>query len=176
MAILLVVTSKICSKQPTAFLCNSYLAISSSNSFDGLLVAQRQVNPFTLFYCWRRLTLKWFQVLPSNTNTSTCTHLNGSKYCYDMLIIQFNVSFVFTQLNSFKYSNWQNKIIWLVNGILTGTIILDQSGPGSNGIEGVPHIPYSSKTRTLLCTLPMNINDYVPFLINTLGVFSWCNG
>ena len=49
-----------------------------------------------------------FQVLLFNTSNSIkncsfiCMQLNGSKYCYVILIVQFK-SFLCTQLNCFKY-------------------------------------------------------------------------
>ena len=53
------------------------------------------------------------------------------------LTIHFNVSHLFTQLNS---------SIWPMDWTLSGTITPDQSGPGSNDDEGVLHIPQSSMT------------------------------
>ena len=41
--------------------------------------------------------------------------------------------------------------IWPIDGILTGTTTLGQNGLGSNGNEGVFHIPLSS--RTAICSL-----------------------
>ena len=39
---------------------------------------------------------------------------------------------------------WSNSSIWLIDRTLSGTITPDQSGSGSNGNEGVLHIPQSS--------------------------------
>ena len=39
--------------------------------------------------------------------------------------------------------------IWPIDGTLTGTTTLGQSGPKSNGNEGVLQLPQSSKTGTL---------------------------
>ena len=36
---------------------------------------------------------------------------------------------------------------WLIDGVLTGNTNLSQSGPGSNGNEGVLHILQKSTTR-----------------------------
>ena len=36
-----------------------------------------------------------------------------------------------------------------MDGTLTGTTIPCQSGPGSNGNEGILHTPQTSKTRAL---------------------------
>ena len=46
-------------------------------------------------------------------------------------------------------ANWTNRkrLIWPIDGALTGTTTLGQSGPGSNGNEGVFHIPQSSRTE-----------------------------
>ena len=49
--------------------------------------------------------------------------------------------FVCTQLNGFKYRKRLNSSIWPIDGILTGTTNLDQSGHKSNGQEEVLHIP-----------------------------------
>ena len=38
-----------------------------------------------------------------------------------------------------------NSSIWLKDRTLTGTSTLTQSGPGSNGNEGVLHIPQTPK-------------------------------
>ena len=46
-----------------------------------------------------------------------------------------------TQLNDFKYNKWINSFIWLIDWTQTGTYNLGQSGCGSNGNEGVVHIP-----------------------------------
>ena len=40
-------------------------------------------------------TVKWFQVLLSNTDSFICTQLNGFKYYYITLTIQFNISHLF---------------------------------------------------------------------------------
>ena len=74
-------------------------------------------------------TVKWFQVLLSNTNNS---------FWYQ--------PFVYPQLNDFKYSKWLNNSIWPIDRTLTGTTTLGQSGLGSNGNEEVLHISQSSKT------------------------------
>ena len=42
---------------------------------------------------------------------------------------------------------WLNSSTWTRDGILIGTTTLSLSGPGSNGNEGVLHIPQSSKTE-----------------------------
>ena len=42
-----------------------------------------------------------------------------------------------------------NSSIWLVNWTQSGATIQDQSGHGSNGNEGVIHIPQSSMTGAL---------------------------
>ena len=77
--------------------------------------------------------VKWFQLLLCNPNNS----------------IQHQ-SFVCTRLNDFKYRKWLNISIWPINGTLTGTNTLCQSGPGSNGKEGVLHIPQSFRIGALL--------------------------
>ena len=40
-------------------------------------------------------TVKYFQVFLSNTDSFTCTQLNGFKDCYLILIIQFHVNHLF---------------------------------------------------------------------------------
>ena len=62
----------------------------------------------------------------TNTNNFICTQLSGFK-------------------NRFKYSKWLNSSIWPIDGSLTGTTTLGQSGPGSNGNEGVLHIPQTPR-------------------------------
>ena len=58
-------------------------------------------------------TVKWFQVLLSNTNSFICRLLNSFKYCYIIRIILFNI-------NVFKSSKWLDNSIWPINGTLTG--------------------------------------------------------
>ena len=41
----------------------------------------------------------------------------------------------------------ESSFIWSIDETLRGTTTLDQSGPGSNGNEGLLHIPQSSKTE-----------------------------
>ena len=55
-------------------------------------------------------------------------------YFYLKLVFLFNIS-------SFKSSKSIFKSILPINGTLTGTINPGKSGPGSNGKEGVFHIP-----------------------------------
>ena len=66
-------------------------------------------------------TVKWFQVLLSNTN-----------------------SFIFTQLNYFQYCKWLNSSVWPI--VTTVITIPGQSGPRSNGNEWKLHIPQRSRT------------------------------
>ena len=66
-------------------------------------------------------TLKWFQVLLSNTNSFICTQLNGFKYCYLTLIIQSNNS--------------------SIDGNLTGITTLGERETVSNVNERILHIP-----------------------------------
>ena len=59
--------------------------------------------------------------------------------------------FYFKQFNSSLviclHTVWiPNTSIWFLDKTLSGAITADQSGPGSNGNEGVLHIPLSSKT------------------------------
>ena len=63
-------------------------------------------------------------------NSFVCTHLNGFKYSYVKIVILFNV-------NCFKSSKWLNNSIWCIDRALTGTTTPVQSGPGSDGNEGV---------------------------------------
>ena len=72
-------------------------------------------------------TVKWFQVLQFNPNSSICSKWNG-----------------------FKYHKWLNYSIRSINGTLTGSTTVAQSGPWSNGYEGVLYILQSSTTGTSL--------------------------
>ena len=68
-----------------------------------------------------------------------CRQLNGFKYCNLTL---FNNSHLFAELNGFKNKKWLNISIWYIDGNLTDTTILGQSGPGSNDNEGgISHTP-----------------------------------
>ena len=67
-------------------------------------------------------TVKWFQVILCNINNST------SVIC----------------LHTVK---WLNSSIWAIDGTLTDTTTSGQSGPGSNGNEGVLYIPQRTKTE-----------------------------
>ena len=74
--------------------------------------------------------------------------LNGFKYCYQTLIILFNIySFICSQLNGFKCSKLLYSSIWPIDGTRTYPKTLDQSGIGSNGNERVLHILESFRTR-----------------------------
>ena len=55
-------------------------------------------------------------------------------------------SFVYTQLNDFKYSKWLNCSIWPIVGILTDITTPGQSREGNNGNKGVLHSLQCSKT------------------------------
>ena len=66
-----------------------------------------------------------------------------------MLIIQFNINHLFAHnVNGFKYSKLLDSSIWLIDGTLRGTTTPSQSGPGSDGSEGVFHIPQDFKAGT----------------------------
>ena len=54
-----------------------------------------------------------------------------------------------------------NSSIWLIDGTLTGTTILGQSGPGTNDNKGVLHIPQSSITGTLLSDSLVSYSGHV---------------
>ena len=60
-------------------------------------------------------TIERFQVLLSNSSCFICTKLNGFKYCYVLLIIQFNITNLFEQLNGFKFRKWLHVSIWPIN-------------------------------------------------------------
>ena len=51
------------------------------------------------------------------------------------------------QLNGFQCHKWLKNSICPIDGTLKGTTSLGQSGPGSNGNEGVHNIPQSSRIR-----------------------------
>ena len=62
--------------------------------------------------------------------------------------VQFSISMKFKCQNS-KLLKPQLSSIWLIDGPLSGATTLGQSGPGSDGNEGVLHIRQrSSNTRT----------------------------
>ena len=79
-------------------------------------------------------------------------------YCYVLLTIQLNMSFVYTQLNdqtvpfltiqfsiSDLFAHSLNvKQFYLTHRTLSDATTPGQSGPGSNGKEGVLYIPKSS--------------------------------
>ena len=88
-----------------------------------------------------------------HTHTHTHTHticrqnskLNGSKYCYVLLIIQLNISHLSTQFNDctvlFVCTQFKCQTI---DKTKSGAITLGQNEPGSNVNEGVLYIPQSS--------------------------------
>ena len=49
-------------------------------------------------------TVKWFRVLPLNTNRYIYLQLKGFKYCCLKLIIQFNIDRLFTHSLIFRKS------------------------------------------------------------------------
>ena len=73
-------------------------------------------------------------------NYSICTQSNGSKYCYVSLTIQLDISHLFTWLNVKQFYVTHR----------SGATTPSQSGPGSNGNEGVLHIPQISKAGASL--------------------------
>ena len=72
---------------------------------------------------------------------------------------------------------WLNISIWLFDGTLTGTTTPGQSGPGSNGHEGVLHIPQNFMTGAtpIRCILVpyqgQTLVRVLPLCRNTVGVF-----
>ena len=72
------------------------------------------------------------------TRVLFCTQLNGFKSC-DITITIYRQSFVFTVCS-----------ICSIGRTLSGTITPGQSESGSNGNEGVLHIPQISKARASL--------------------------
>ena len=60
---------------------------------------------------------------------------------------------LFGKLHGFKKSKWLNSSIWLVD---------------SYGISNLVGYLMPNPVYTLLYTVPMNINGYVPIFINTL--------
>ena len=65
---------------------------------------------------------------------------------------------------------WLNSFIWHINGTLTATTTLGQSGPGSNGNKGILHISQSFRTEAAL------IDDLVsyPGMTHWGGVLPLC--
>ena len=73
----------------------------------------------------------------------------GSLYVFCIYIfVVASKEFLFAH-SPIKYKWFINKSMTIINGILTGTITPDQSGPGSNGNEGVLHTPQIPRTGTL---------------------------
>ena len=73
-----------------------------------------------------------------------CSPLLAHIKCFQVLLLNINnssqhYSFVYTQLNGFKYSKWLNSSFWPIDGTLTDTVTLGQSGPKNNENEGVFH-------------------------------------
>ena len=93
-------------------------------------------------------------VLFQTIQLSTLTKLNDSKYCYVSLTVQLNISYLFThswmlKTILFSISAQLKYSIPPIDRTLSDTTTLDQSGPGSDGKEGVLCIPQSSSiTRT----------------------------
>ena len=85
-----------------------------------------------------RHTVKWFQIIPSNSNTSIqceksiCTHL----------IVFLSISNNLTWLQSFVCTHEKGQTV------LIGTYQV-QSGPGSNGNDEQLKFPLNSRIRTL---------------------------
>ena len=144
-------------------------------------------------------TIREFQVLLINTNNSiqhymeiVSIQLNCYKYCYVSLTIQLNISHLFTQLNGltvqfltiqfninhlFAHSlKGQTSSIWPIDMTLSGATTLGQSRPGSNGNEGILHIPQSSRAGTspsdCLMSYPGHLGVEVLLLCkDAVGVF-----
>ena len=75
------------------------------------------------------------------------TQLDGSKYCYISLTIQLNISHLFIHswmIKQFYFMQF-NSACHLFAQFRYQSVLFDQSGPGSNGNEGVLHIPLISK-------------------------------
>ena len=81
-------------------------------------------------YCLH--SVKWFQVLFSNINSfSTWTQLNGLKYCYQTLIILFNIIYLW-MIKEFYFTHRCN---------LISTITLGQSIPRSMAMKEYSTFP-----------------------------------
>ena len=86
-------------------------------------------------------TVKWFQVLPCITNNS----FKYESYVYT----QLNVKTVLFQtlqiiMSPFFILNLNTKQFYLTHRIISGATIPDQSGPGSDGYEGILRFSQSS--------------------------------
>ena len=95
-----------------------------------------------------------------------CSQLNGPKYCYVSLTIQLKISHLF------KHS-LNVKLFYLIHRTLSGANTSDQSGPWSDGNEGVLHISQSSRAGA--SPSDCHIHDtcwwYLPFCRDRVGVF-----
>ena len=68
---------------------------------------------------------------------------------------------------------WLNITIWPIDGTLTSTTNPGQSGPGSNGNEGVFYIPQSS-SLTIRCSLVLYPRHSFERDVTPLQGFSQC--
>ena len=99
-------------------------------------------------------TVKWPNSSISNNSLQHVSTLNDFKYCYVSVTIQLNISHLFTQLNDRKIIF--QAIQFSLNRTLSGATTPGQSGPGSDGSDGVLRIPQSSgiiRASTLGCLL-----------------------
>ena len=95
-----------------------------------------------------------------------CTLLNGFKYCYLTLVIQFNI-------NGLKSSKWSYISILPIHGVITGIFTLGQRGTGSNGNEVIFHIFQCLTIRWFLCLIQNtpwlgNLTPLLRFIWNIL--------
>ena len=112
----------------------------------------------------------------------------GFKYCYLTLVILFilhscEILIIYRQLYDFKLviilCKWLNSSIWPIDWTLTGTTILGQSRPGSNGNIRVLHILQSSRTGASpsVRVIPRHLLEVVlPLCKSVVGIFyspSW---
>ena len=126
-----------------------------SEQFVGNFILKVRTNLFAHKYYYCFYTVKLFQVLLSNTNDSNFAHLSSipntilfSIICLhthkwlQVLLCNTNNSTVIC-LHTVK---WSSSSIWPIDGTLTCTTTLGQSGLGSNCNERVLHICQSSRT------------------------------
>ena len=117
-------------------------------------------------------TIKWFQVLLSNINSSICTQLNGFKYCYLTPIILFNID----NNPYWKIEQFYSTHRWDI----TGTNNLSQSGPGSNGNESIfPKAPelelhHRMQFRVISRSYPERLNPlFGGYAVSVFHITRW---
>ena len=74
----------------------------------------------------------------------------SSNCSYLIIIVICLHTVIWFQVFLSNTNNFLNRSIWPTDGTLTDTSTPSQNGPGSNGDEGIVHIPQSFRTGTSL--------------------------